>query len=61
MNPSTKDEIKGTILEEKGKVKETAGKVTNNPSLEAQAKPNRPRAKLKRKSGRSKSVPELTF
>jgi uncharacterized protein YjbJ (UPF0337 family) len=29
MNPSTKDQIKGDLHEVKGKVKETAGKVTN--------------------------------
>jgi uncharacterized protein YjbJ (UPF0337 family) len=33
MNPSTKDEFKGSFHEVKGKVKETAGKVTNNPDL----------------------------
>jgi len=31
MKPSTKDEIKGTFHEVKGKVKEKAGQVTNNP------------------------------
>ena len=35
MNPSTKDEIKGNLDEVKGKGKEMAGKVTNNPSLES--------------------------
>ena len=33
MNPSTKDEVKGNFHEVRGKVKETAGKVTNNPDL----------------------------
>ena len=36
MNPSTKDEIKGTVHEVKGKVKEKAGQVTNNPNLQAE-------------------------
>jgi uncharacterized protein YjbJ (UPF0337 family) len=36
MNPSTKDEIEGIVHEVKGKVKETAGKVTNNPNLQAE-------------------------
>ena len=36
MNPSTKDEIQGTAHEVKGKVKETAGKITNNPNLQAE-------------------------
>jgi uncharacterized protein YjbJ (UPF0337 family) len=38
MNPSTKDEIKGNLHEVKGKVKEKAGQVTNNPDLEAEGK-----------------------
>jgi uncharacterized protein YjbJ (UPF0337 family) len=38
MNPSTKDEIKGNLHEVKGKVKETAGQVTNNHNLEAEGK-----------------------
>jgi uncharacterized protein YjbJ (UPF0337 family) len=33
MSTSTKDEIKGTFHEVKGKVKETVGQVTNNPDL----------------------------
>jgi uncharacterized protein YjbJ (UPF0337 family) len=33
MNPDTKDEIKGSFHEVKGKVKEAAGNVTNNPNL----------------------------
>jgi len=33
MKPSTKDEVEGTFHETKGKVKEEAGKVTNNPNL----------------------------
>jgi uncharacterized protein YjbJ (UPF0337 family) len=32
MNPSTQGEIKGTAHEVKGKIKKTAGKVTNNPN-----------------------------
>jgi uncharacterized protein YjbJ (UPF0337 family) len=33
MNPSAKDEIKGNFHEVKGKVKEKAGQVANNPNL----------------------------
>ena len=33
MKPSTKDQIKGTFHEMKGKAKEKAGQVTNNPNL----------------------------
>ena len=36
MNPGMKDEIQGTVHEVKGKLKETAGKVTNNPNLQAE-------------------------
>ena len=36
MNPSTKDQIEGTMHEVKGKVKETAGQVANNPDLESE-------------------------
>ena len=38
MKPSTKDEVKGTFHEVKGKVKEKTGQVTNNPRLEAEGK-----------------------
>jgi uncharacterized protein YjbJ (UPF0337 family) len=33
MNPSTKDQIEGTLHQVKGKIKEVAGKVTKNPDL----------------------------
>ena len=36
MKPSTKDKAKGKFHEIKGKVKEKAGQLTNNPSLEAE-------------------------
>ena len=36
MKPSTKDELEGKLHEAKGKVKETVGHVTNNPSLETE-------------------------
>ncbi len=35
MKPSSKDEVAGRIHEVKGAVKEKAGKLTNNPDLEA--------------------------
>ena len=34
MKPSTKDKAEDSLREMKGKVKETAGQLTNNPSLE---------------------------
>jgi uncharacterized protein YjbJ (UPF0337 family) len=36
MKPSTKDQVAGKLHELKGKVKEKAGKVTNNPRLESE-------------------------
>ena len=36
MKPSTKDKAKGKFHEIKGKVKEKAGQLTNNPSLEVE-------------------------
>ena len=36
MKPSTKDEIEGTLHEAKGKIKQKAGQVTNNPKLAAE-------------------------
>jgi uncharacterized protein YjbJ (UPF0337 family) len=34
MKPSTKDQLEGSFHEIKGKVKEEAGQMTNNPNLE---------------------------
>jgi len=36
MKPSTKDQIEGKLHEMKGKVKEKAGQITNNPNLAAE-------------------------
>jgi uncharacterized protein YjbJ (UPF0337 family) len=33
MKPSAKDELKGTLHEVKGKLKEKAGQIINNPDL----------------------------
>ncbi len=41
MKSSTKDKVEGTFHDAKGKVKEMAGKITDNPKLE-------PKARLKR-------------
>lgn len=54
MNPTTKDEIKGIAHEVKGKVKEKAGQVTNNPNSELKAKPNASLAQSEKRPGRSK-------
>ncbi len=36
MNPSSKDQIEGTIHQVKGKIKEALGQVSNNPDLVAE-------------------------
>src|ERR1035437_1932538 len=51
MKPSTKDEIKGNTHEVKGAVKEAAGKVTNNPNLEAKGTAERNLGKVEKKVG----------
>jgi len=56
MNPSTKDEIKGTFHEVKGKVKETAGQVTNNPNLEVEGKAEYDIGKVGKKVGQIEKV-----
>jgi uncharacterized protein YjbJ (UPF0337 family) len=56
MNPSTKDEIKGSFHEVKGKVKEKAGHVTNNPNLEAEGKVERTAGKVEKKVGQIEKV-----
>ena len=58
MSTSTTDEIKGTFHEVKGKVKETAGQVTNNPDLEAEGKAEH-RAGKGENVGQIKKVPYL--
>ncbi len=52
MNPGTKDEIKGNFHEVKGKVKETAGQITNNHDLEAEGIAEYNAGKVGKKSGR---------
>ena len=56
MNPSTKDEIKGTVHEVKCKVKEKAGQVTNNPDLEAEGKAEHTTGKVEKKLGQIEKV-----
>jgi len=58
MNPSTKDQIEGTIHEVKGKVKETIGHATNNADLEAEGKAENLGGKLQKKVGQIEKVLE---
>ena len=54
MKPSTKDQVEGKLHEVKGKVKEKAGQVTNNPNLAAEGQDEKLAARSRRKSGRLK-------
>ncbi len=56
MNTSTKDEIKVTFHEVKGKVKEAVGQVTNNPDLEAEGEAEHRGGKVEKKLGQVKKV-----
>ena len=58
MKPSTKDQIEGTFHEVKGKVKEKAGEVTNNPDLTTQGKAEKLAGKVQKKVGEIEKVLE---
>ena len=56
MKSSTKDEVKGTFHEAKGKVKEVAGKLIDNPKLEAKGKAEKIAGNVQEKLGQVKKV-----
>ena len=56
MKPSTRDETNSKFNDLKGKVKEKAGQVTNNPDLEAEGQAERIVGKVQRKIGQVKRV-----
>jgi uncharacterized protein YjbJ (UPF0337 family) len=56
MKPSTKDEIKGTLHQVKGKVKEKAGQIVNNPDLEAKGKAERNTGEVDKKVAQIEKV-----
>ena len=58
MKPSTKDEIKGTFHELRGKVKEKAGQVTNNPNLADEGHAEKIGGKIQNKVGQVEKVLE---
>jgi uncharacterized protein YjbJ (UPF0337 family) len=58
MRPSTKDQIKGKFHQLKGGVKETAGQVTNNPTLAAKGKAEQLAGKVQNKVGQIEQVLE---
>lgn len=56
MKSSMKDKVKGTFHEAKGKVKEIAGKITDNPKLEAEGTGEMIAGKVQEKIGQVKKV-----
>jgi uncharacterized protein YjbJ (UPF0337 family) len=56
MKPSTKDQIEGKLHEMKGKVKETAGQITNNPNLRAEGRAEKLAGKIQKKAGQIEKV-----
>ncbi len=56
MEPGTKDQIEGNLHELKGKVKQKAGQVTNNPALEAEGQNENLAGKVQKKVGQIEKV-----
>ncbi|MGO9830086.1 MAG: CsbD family protein [Myxococcaceae bacterium] len=56
MSSSEKDKLKGIFHEAKGKVKEIAGKVTDNPKLRAKGKTENLAGQAQEKVGEVKKV-----
>ena len=58
MKPSTRDQIVGTLHEVKGKVREKAGEITNNPTLRVKGKVENLAGKIEKKIARFEKVLE---
>ena len=56
MKSSNQDKVQGTFHEAKGKVKEMAGQITNNPKLEAKGKAEKIDGKAQEKVGQVKKI-----
>ena len=56
MKSSTKDQVEGTLHELKGKAKEVAGKLSDNPKLEAEGTGEKIAGKVQGKIGQVKKV-----
>ena len=56
MKPGTQDEVEGALHKLKGKVKETAGEVTNDPNLTAEGQDENLSGKIQKKVGQIKQV-----
>jgi len=58
MKTSTKDQAEGTFHELKGKVKEVAGKLSDNPKLEGEGLGERMTGKVQKKIGQVEKLLE---
>lgn len=58
MTQSTKDQVEGTVHKVTGAVKEKAGQILNNPSLEAEGKNENLHGKVQKKVGQIEKVLE---
>ena len=56
MKESTKDQVQGKLHEAKGKIKEKAGQMTNNPNLEAEGTDEKVGGTIQNKVGQIKKV-----
>ncbi len=56
MKSSTKDKIKGTVREAKGKAKEEAGKATGNRDMQDRGTAEKTGGRIQRKAGDVKKV-----
>jgi len=56
MKSSTRDKTEGTFHEAKGKAKQMAGKLTDNPELEAEGTDEKIAGKVQEKIGKVKKV-----
>ncbi|RPJ05374.1 MAG: CsbD family protein [Deltaproteobacteria bacterium] len=58
MKSGTRDKVEGSLHQAKGKIKEVAGKITDNPELEAEGKAEKIAGKIQGKVGDVKKVLE---
>jgi uncharacterized protein YjbJ (UPF0337 family) len=58
MKPSTTDQVQGKFHEVKGAVKESVGKATNNPNLEAEGQGEKIGGTIQKKVGQIEKVLE---
>lgn len=56
MNSSTNDQVAGKLHEVKGKVKELAGQIVNNPDLEDEGKAENLGGKVQKKVGNIEKI-----